>query len=62
MDRSHGTVALLRVPPRFRSALSGKSTLFLAQYPDIDVEISVEEGLTGIAAAAAGAIRLSNVS
>lgn len=61
MDRSHGTVALLRVPPRFRRALSRKSTLFLAQYPDIDVEISVDEGLTGIAAAAAGAIRLSSV-
>ncbi|MBB4525441.1 hypothetical protein GGE62_005531 [Rhizobium leguminosarum] len=47
MDRSHGTVALLRVPPRFRRALCRKSTLFLAQYPDIDVEISADEGLTG---------------
>lgn len=61
MDRSHGTVALLRVPPRFRRALCRKSTLFLEQYPDIDVEISVDEGLSGIAAAAAGVIRLSSV-
>jgi hypothetical protein len=51
----------MKVPPRFRRALSRKSTLFLAQYPDIDVEISVDEGLTGIAAAAAGVIRLSSV-